>query len=217
MPNKPIETEVDDTLLSALADGELSAVEVDQACALWRGDAVACGMWHNYQLIGDVLRSDDLASSPGHDRSLFERIRTVLASQPVVLAPTIRDQRERVEPAMGHRLGSQGRHPVWAWAAVMAGGLVVLCSWVLTREPVEVDGGFLADSSPRAPVAVAASAAENLGGGQQVMSSAAINAVLVRDPQLDPYLTAHKNFLSVSVLGNPSGSLRQVAGDVSGR
>src|SRR5690349_2794071 len=70
--------------LSALADGELD--DAAPACAGWREERVRA-TWHCYQLIGDVLRSDDLAGSPVRDAALLRRVREALAREPVVLAP----------------------------------------------------------------------------------------------------------------------------------
>ena len=53
--------------LSALADGELDADESALACGQWRGDASVRARWHAYQLIGDVLRSEELASDAARD------------------------------------------------------------------------------------------------------------------------------------------------------
>lgn len=65
--------------LSALVDGEAADDDVKQACAEWRGDAKARQSWHAYQLIGDVLRSDDLASAAGRDEAFLRRLRARLA------------------------------------------------------------------------------------------------------------------------------------------
>ena len=51
--------------LSALVDGELD--DASSLCAVWRENEHVRATWHSYQLIGDVLRSDDLAGSPTRD------------------------------------------------------------------------------------------------------------------------------------------------------
>ena len=43
--------------------------------------------WHAYQLIGDVLRSEDLAAEPAADEAFLVALRARLADEPVVLAP----------------------------------------------------------------------------------------------------------------------------------
>ena len=56
--------------LSALVDGEADAAGSRASCAHWQASAEARGDWHAWQLIGDVLRSDELASDAGHDAAL---------------------------------------------------------------------------------------------------------------------------------------------------
>ncbi|MFA6262799.1 MAG: RseA family anti-sigma factor, partial [Bacteroidia bacterium] len=55
-------------MLSALADGEAAA---EPGCALWRDDAQARATWHAYHLIGDVMRSEDLAVRPARDAAFL--------------------------------------------------------------------------------------------------------------------------------------------------
>ena len=57
--------------LSALTDGELEPAQVAEACARWRDDSELRGRWHAYQLIGDVLRSEDLAASGTRDAAFL--------------------------------------------------------------------------------------------------------------------------------------------------
>ena len=73
--------------LSALADGELDDSGVSRACLLWCQESESRQTWHAYHLIGDVLRSEDLASSPGRDLAGLARLRQRLALEPAVLAP----------------------------------------------------------------------------------------------------------------------------------
>ena len=61
--------------LSSLMDGDLSAGDAAEACQLWRQDAQARSDWHAYHLIGDVLRSDDLASAPARDAVFLQALR----------------------------------------------------------------------------------------------------------------------------------------------
>jgi len=72
--------------LSALADGEATHPEVARACNAWRDDAKARAQWSNYQLIGDAMRSEELADASGSARFL-KSFRERLAEEPVVLAP----------------------------------------------------------------------------------------------------------------------------------
>ena len=74
--------------MSALADGELrGGAAADAACVAWRDEPEARRAWHRYQLIGDVLRSAELASSPAHDEAFLIGLQRRLATEPTVLAP----------------------------------------------------------------------------------------------------------------------------------
>ena len=85
-------------ILSALADGDATDSEAARAFQAWRDDAEARSTWHAYQVIGDVLRSDDLATEPAADESFLVALRARLAVEPVVLAPQPRVAEEPVAP-----------------------------------------------------------------------------------------------------------------------
>src|SRR6201996_218873 len=74
-------------ILSALADGDATDSEAARAFQAWRDEPDARASWHTYQLIGDVLRSDDLAVEPAADEAFLVALRARLADEPVVLAP----------------------------------------------------------------------------------------------------------------------------------
>src|SRR3954471_6915256 len=83
-------------ILSALADGDATPAEAARAFQAWRDDPEARASWHAYQLIGDVLRSDDLAADPAEDSAFLVALRARLATEPVVLAPQPRVEDEEV-------------------------------------------------------------------------------------------------------------------------
>lgn len=200
-------------LLSALVDGELDAGGTLAACELWRANEQAQIQWADYHLIGDVLRSEDLARSTAHESALFARIQAELAQQPVVLAPQqlprTQSPGEAVIPAR-HPQARHSRRVWWTASAVAAGFVAVAGAWSVFRVPLPVDSGALVAQSEPAPLSVSASAAiapeNHVGAG-----------TVVRDAELDRYLAAHKQFSSTSVLGAASGSLRQVVLESSGR
>jgi len=82
--NKPA---TEDDTLSALADGQALPHEVAAACQAWRDDERQRERWHAYHLIGDSLRSQELASAPQRDEAFLAALRQRLAAEPVVLAP----------------------------------------------------------------------------------------------------------------------------------
>jgi sigma-E factor negative regulatory protein RseA len=221
--------------LSALLDGELDAAPVAQACAQWRESRDARATWHAYHLIGDVMRSDDLACDPAHDADFLQAFRARLASEPVVLAPRPLEAvaPADVAPALVRAVaagGSSGRR--WSWmapTAVAAGFVAVAGVLTLTRGPgLPGDGGAGPGIAMTAPAPASASlvgavASPALAPGVVETAAAAepqavvATGKVIRDARLDRYLAAHKQFAGSSALGVPSAYLRNATAEVSGR
>lgn len=180
--------------LSALADGEASSLA--QACQAWRDDARARETWHAYHLIGDVLRSEELAHAPARDEAFLAGLRQRLAAEPAILAPA------PVRPAAS---AARARQPWPMPAAVAAGFVVVAGVLVVTRT-----------SAPEAAVAAPTLAAASSPGVLRVGNAAAVTAPapgatsLIRDVRLDEYLRAHQAARDGVAVAAPGGGLRQV-------
>ena len=201
--------------LSALVDGELEAHVVVQACSGWRDDSGHRSTWHAYQLIGDVLRSDDLASEPGRDIAFLSALRSRLAAEPVPLAP----QPVEAAQADGVAPGSPwARGWTWVGASAVAAGFVAVAGvLVLTRTPATggaPDKMALAAAPAVQPAPAAVVQATNTVTEPQAMVA---NGQLIRDARLDRYLAAHKQFAGTSALGVPSGFLRSATADAADR
>ncbi len=200
--------------LSALVDGELTAQEVGDVVAHWGHQATARADWHAFQLIGDVLRSEDLACTATHDAQFLSALRERLAHEPVVLAPT----EGQAPPAPG---GLTRRRP-WLWSSAAAFSLVALGATLWTG-PASRPGSApdtLATSRPLEPTDQAASGAARpltaaLSAAPVVVSGA--QGGILRDAQIDRYLAAHQQFVGASALGAPSGFIRNAAVDVPHR
>ena len=194
--------------LSALADGEVDAGTAGAACAAWKSDAELRRTWHAWHLIGDVLRSEDLASSPGRDQRFLLALRERLAAEPVVLAPEPLPQAPAVR-----RNGGRWMLP----SAVAAGFTLVVGTFVVlgpTGAPAPPT--TLARVAPAAAVEspiVQASVREPAAPEQVV----ALNGRMIRDPRLERYLAAHKQFAGTSALGVPSTFLRSATVDAEPR
>ena len=206
--------------LSALLDGELESGAVAQACVQWRDSADSRSTWHAYGLIGDVLRSDDLAGDAARDAGFLGAMRTRLASEPVVLAPQPLVAPVPLELRTGHHTTTGSRTRGWSWmapAAVAAGFAAVAGVLTLTRpglllERPDATSVARVDAPALAPVALvgtSTSAAEPL----TVVASGQV----IRDARLDRYLAAHKQFAGSSALGVPSAYLRNATTEISGR
>jgi len=211
--------------LSALVDGELEEASVASACAIWREDEELRESWHSYHLIGDVLRSEDLASEATHDVAFLNAIRIRLASEPVVFAPQPLAVSQLVaSDSVAHSSGARhGRR--WAWptsAAVAAGFMAVAGVLLFVRAPgpgQEVAARAGAVPGVQAAAAVQAGASmtsdpDALAPDPQVLIA---NGKFIRDLRLDRYLAAHKQFAGSSALGVPSTFLRSATADASDR
>ena len=189
--------------LSALADGETGGSASAAACASWHAEEEARRDWHAWQLIGDVLRSDELASSAARDAGFLAGVRARLAVEPVVLAPM---------PLVAD-VPAAARQPVrWRVPAAMAAGFVlVVGTFVVVRPDQSAQPGpvavALADGTARAG-ATAPLVAAGLREPVTAVGASMVDPKLIRDARLDRYLAAHKQFAGSTALGVPSAFLR---------
>lgn len=200
--------------LSSLMDGELESSAVTRACGHWRDAQDARAQWHVYHLIGDVLRSEDLASSAARDASFLAALRSRLADEPVILAPSI-------PAAAAPDEVSRRQRRSWATPVAVAAGFVVVAGTLVVTQ---MAGGLssrgaqpdavLATSAGSLPVVVTSSDAAS---AVEEPPSVVLNGRLVRDVRLDEYLAAHKRFGGSSLPGGPSGFLRNAAADGTAR
>ena len=182
--------------LSALADGEREALP--HGSAQWRDDAGARECWHLYHLIGDVLRSDELASPPARDAAFLAGLRQRLAAEPVPLAPA-------AAPASPlRRLG-------WRAPAAVAAGFAAVAATLVLMRPEGFGVGIEGAQWAAGPASVA-------GGGVRVVSNPApvangplvADGPMIRDARLDAYLRAHQSARGRSPVVLPDGGLRSV-------
>lgn len=195
MKSPPIHLQPED--LSALCDGEVDAATVTAVSAAWRDDESLRARWHCYQLIGDVLRSDDLACSPAADAAFLSALRERLASEPVVLAPRV------AEPTLEPLATAPARRRWLSSGAIAAGFVAVAGAVFVLRPATEEPSAQLALQQPVAAPQVLAAAEPESEPLATVASSG-----LVRDAGLDRYLAAHQQFGGSSALAVPSGFMR---------
>ena len=203
--------------LSALVDGELDEAAVVSACGHWKSDGEARCTWHAYQLIGDVLRSDELAAGAGANEQFLVSLRARLAVEPVVLAPA-----PLVGAAIspGRAVAARGwRGSRWMLPSAMAAGLVLVVGTFTTLRP----GGLPSNGTPAVSLADASSSSASsmlrpasLEQPAQPMT-VVMNGKIIRDARLDRYLAAHKQFSGSSALGLPSAFLRSATVESDGR
>jgi sigma-E factor negative regulatory protein RseA len=191
--------------LSALADGELDTAAWAASCAAWKSSSRLRADWEAWHLIGDVLRSDDLASDPRRDARLLESIRSRLQDEPVVLAPN-----QGAAPAAPTRLRG-GR---WAAGAAVAAGFVFVAgTFAILRPGDSLAPASLARADATALTAVPAAAPSAATSAANFPAVVVADQQVIRDAQLDRYLEAHKQFSGTSALGVPSAFLRSATVD----
>jgi sigma-E factor negative regulatory protein RseA len=197
--------------LSALCDGEADAGDAERSFDRWRDEPALRARWHAYQWIGDAMRSDDLASDAEHDQAFLLALRARLAEEPVVLAPVRSRQAEEMPapaPAVAAAVAG-GRRMRWGAPAAMAAGVVVTGALVMTnfsRAPSSAPESRLVDATAAAPALAQGDAA----------SEATQVGDMLRNPELDRYLNAHRQFVGGASLAVPGG-VRQVAVTTDGR
>ena len=196
--------DVERQALSALLDGELQAgdaLAVQRACSLWRENGPARQDWHAWHLIGDVMRSEELAQPPARDAAFLARLRERLADEPVVLAPapvTPVAPVDSVAPAL-----ARNWHRTWTLpTAVAAGFMAVAAVLVVTRT-----------GPPTAAPVLATAPGAGLGVGSVPSApppTSTGSAGLIRDPRLDSYLRAHQTARGNMAAAVPGGGMRNV-------
>lgn len=241
-PSKPVAREAAERL-SLLMDGELDAEGCSGATAAWGRDAAQRGTWHAYHLIGDVLRSEDLAGA-ARDEAFMQKLRLSLAREPVALVP--RELRSAVPPAAeatdaaaaGGDMRSR-RRLRWAAPFGVAAGVaaVAVTAWVTRlQEPAATLETSVAAAAPRAgvvasgviidttsvPGAALAAASQAATLGAEPVRVAAQEAapsapMMLRNPQVDRYLSAHRGYAVAPGLGQSASFIRGATFEVAGK
>jgi sigma-E factor negative regulatory protein RseA len=182
-------------LLSALADGHADDGERELAFRAWREDGEARAAWHAYQLIGDVMRSDDLAAAPSGGRDFLEALRARLADEPVVLAP-----QDGARPPAAGGLARRVLRGRWQGPLAMAAGFLAVVGGIDILRP-SFPGGA---ASPQA-LALARPAAS------ATAPAAATAQARLDAEQLAPYLAAHRQSTMTGFLQMPGADLRNAS------
>ncbi len=189
-------------VVSEMMDGRLSESAFSEAAAKLASHAQARALWHHYHVVGDVLRSGDLA--PHADEAAFlnrlqQRLQlevapsAVLPSACAVLIPE----------ATSDRVANDARFS-WKWGAGLASlVLVVAAAWNIVGAEREVSS---APQWVRADVPASSVVA---------LEAAAPGPIMVRDARLDQLLLAHRQSAGQSALQVSSGFLRNATFAVS--
>jgi sigma-E factor negative regulatory protein RseA len=200
MPDDEANTPNEDwAALSSMVDGEAAPGAQAQCLAIWAQRADARERWRSYQLIGDVLRSGELARDEAHDAAFLAALRARLAVEPPVLRP-----KAETSGPVARRLRTWGV-PVAAAAgvAVVAGVTIVL----RTTVPVPPEPAIAARGA-EVPLVVASEPAA--AAAAVAVSTQAVSGRLIRDARLDRYFAAHRQSANGTALQMPGAGVRNV-------
>ncbi len=196
--------------MSALADGQLRGDAFATALAAATHDSAAEEAWHCYHLIGDALRSPDMARGRQHDAAFLARLRTRLADEPVPAAAEVGTVliANNADTALGavpfDTEKEAANDQVWRWKMV-AGLASMAAVGVLAWSA----GSSLWNTAPQAAVLAQWPAATGGGAAAQApILVASPNGAVLRDPRLDDMLAAHRQLGGSNALQMPAGFLR---------
>ncbi len=229
----------DPQMLSALADGQLRGDALAQAVAQATETEEGQATWHAYQVVGDVLRSADLADST-RDAAFLARFRQRMAAEGTPHALEMQPNRPAVVAALDNGLNKglntsgesvvavQAVNRRWKFLAVAASVAAVSAmgwQWMGTGL-VSAPAPQLAIVQPArtptpTPTPTAPDPAAQLAQGASAVTPltevAGAPGVMLRDPRLDELLAAHRQFGGTSALQMPAGFLRNATFEGSGR
>lgn len=190
--------------ISALVDGCLQGEACAHALNAMLADEQAVQTWHAYQVVGDVLRSSELAPSRS-DLAFWEKLERRLAQEPQ------RPQMQADSPVAAlpanltiaavdtRRTGANASVFRWkmlaATACVALAGVVGMGLWTQTGQSAATQ------MAVTAPVAAPADA-------PQLVTADSSVGTMVRDPRLDELMAAHRQLGGHSALQVPAGFLR---------
>ncbi len=177
-----------------LVDGQLQSAECAQAFDAMLSDKAAMQTWHAYHVIGDVLRSSELA--PSHsDLAFLQRFEAKLANEPArPIAVAISNT-----PAAADLTSANESVFRWKMLAGVASfalvGVIGLSLWTQT--------------TPQAETQVAVRSVVPLAVPSTTIVAADTPAgMMLRDERLDELLAAHRQLGGHSALQVPAGFLR---------
>ncbi|KND58987.1 Sigma factor RpoE negative regulatory protein RseA [Candidatus Paraburkholderia schumanniana] len=183
--------------MSAFVDGEsLDEIgSIGQFLAELKNDERAA--WSDYHLIGDALRSDDLAVSPARSGAFMAVFSKRFEAEAHVLAPAAAKARggmlsRRVMPAFA----------VAAAAATLTWIVVPQLQGVDSRPGAQVASVAQADSVQRVALASVPAATTR---------TPIVEANIIRDADLDQYLEAHQQFSQQPVMPGSMPLIRAAA------
>ncbi|MDI1244744.1 MAG: RseA family anti-sigma factor [Rhodoferax sp.] len=181
-------------LVSALVDGELRDSEFTRAMAHLEHNSEARQNWHAYHVVGNVMRTGQ-ADVSAHETDFVLRLRTKLQHE---TAPLNLQKAPEADSLPGASLAGANDHRWRLVVGLASMAAVAVLAWQ----------GYQGLGSSGPQLAVAPSAAPLLAPAVARASPQSTGSVMIRDPQLDALLAAHRQFGGTSALQAPTGFLR---------
>jgi sigma-E factor negative regulatory protein RseA len=178
--------------VSALYDGELESVEMDELCIRLKDEPELRQAWNTYSLIGDALRGMPSGSLPAEFRSRLD-------AEPTVLAP-----RARVTPITPRRATRIAVSAAAGVAAVAFVGMTVFQTTMQQSPP----SAAIVTAPVQAPAVSAPPVVADATTPVQRAPETRSSSPAVRD-----YLLAHQRFSPALALQGAAPFVRTVSDD----
>lgn len=207
--------------VSALVDGQLQGDEFVHALADLASSGEARSNWDAYHLLGDVMRSGE-DQVRAHDADFVLRLRQRMVKDTIeivaISAVEIRAGGQKQSKFISANEGSWRR--VAGLASVALAGVLAWqgLHWASSADPAAAPQLAQQNAAPLVPtassVALANMSPTTVGralirsDGSSALAMTSEAPVMIRDPQLDALLAAHRQFGGTSALQIPAGFLR---------
>lgn len=197
-------------LVSALADGQLSGEEFARTVEWLGQDEEASLRWHAYHLVGDVLRSGETLVS-ARDADFSRRLRLCLQRE-VVLAPgpgtanLVTGHEISKDPGVVRLAEDKVANDASSGWKLLAGFASLVAVAVIGWQVA----GSLGEqpATPQLAQAPLQAGKPPIGSLQTAATRSDQPQVMIRDPQLDALLAAHRQSGGTSALQMSAGFLR---------
>lgn len=207
--------------LSALMDGQLQGGEWLQALHSAE-QPEGRATWLAYHVVGDALRSTELAAHGASSSAFLARFQQRLAQEQPLPAATLQDAAlQQVVPARADSaLPQSANASVFRWkmlAGLASLAVVASVGWnSFDRLQQQGTSGqqLAAAGTGAARPAPAQVPVQQAAAGAEASSS---SATMLRDPRLDELLAAHRQFGSTTALQMPAGFLRNATFEAPAR
>lgn len=190
-------------MISALVDGQVRGEAFARAVDAVATDPQARKAWLTYHLIGDVMRSAELAHGSSQ---LADRVRDRIAKEPPIATELI--------AIKDHPVGASSLFDSKAAAANDSSFRWKILAGFASVAAVAAIGWTVAGTFGANPQGAQMAGAP--AGTGQVLESGA-RGTMLRDARLDELLAAHRQLGSASALQTPSGFLRNATFEGEGR